>query len=228
MAIKIQNTEDLNIDSVKCVVYGGAGTGKTRLCASSPSPIIISAESGLLSLADISCDYIEISSLKELDEVYRFLKSSKEAEKYETICLDSLSEIAEVLVQEIKPTVKDPRQAYGQLADSAMPMLRRFRDLKGVHTLFTSKLITIQDDETGKISEELMLPGKVLSAQVPYLVDELFKLKVDRKGKAILQTGPDRLSFCKDRSGALLPEEEPNMTDIIKKIMDKRRLNKGN
>jgi hypothetical protein len=225
MAIKIQTTSDLTIDSVKCVVYGGAGTGKTRLCATAPTPIIISAESGLLSLADVKCDYIEINSLRELDEAYRFLKSSKEAEKYETICLDSLSEIAEVLVAEIKPTVKDPRQAYGQLADSAMPMLRRFRDLKGVNTLFTCKLITLQDEESNKITEELMLPGKVLSAQVPYLVDELFKLKIDRKGKSTLQTNPDRLSFAKDRSGALLPEEEPNMTTIINKILAKAKRN---
>jgi len=224
MAIHIQTTSSIAIDAVKCVVYGGAGTGKTRLCASAPSPIIISAESGLLSLADVSCDYIEISSIEQLDEAYRFLKNDT---KYKTICLDSLSEIAEVIIQRVKPDFKDPRQAYAQLADMMMPMLRRFRDLKGKHTVFTAKLISVQDQDSGVVTEEIMMPGKVLGAQIPYMVDELFKLKVDRKNNGILQTKPDRISFAKDRSGALLPEEVPNMTAIINKIMAKSKQKTG-
>ena len=223
MAIKIQNTADIEINAVKCIVYGGAGVGKTRLCATAPRPLIISAESGLLSLAETKCDYIEIKSLKEFNEAYMFAKSTND---YDTICLDSLSEIAEVFITEIKPDFKDPRQAYMQLSDSMMPMLRKFRDLKNKHTVFTSKLIIVQDEESGTIKEEIMMPGKVLPAQIPYMVDELFKLKTNRKGEAVLQTKPDRLSFAKDRSGALEAEEAPDMTKIINKIMYKRKLEK--
>jgi hypothetical protein len=221
MAIKIQSTDEIKIDSVKSVVYGGAGVGKTRLCATAPNPIIVSAESGLLSLADVSCAYIEVSSLKEFDECYRFMRSSDEAKQYETCCLDSLSEIAEVLLEKILPSYKDPRQAYAELANSMLPMLRKFRDLKGTHTVFTSKLVTVQDEETDKVTQELMLPGKVLPNQVPYMVDELFCLQTDRKGNAFLQTSPDRTRFAKDRSGALDKEEKPDMTVIINKIMSK-------
>lgn len=221
MAIKIQSTADQKIDSVKCVVYGAAGSGKTRLAASAPTPLIISAEAGLLSLSDKPIDFIEVTTLKEWDEVYRFVKSSDEAKKYETICLDSLSEIAEVLVAALKPTVKDARQAYGQLADAMMPMLRKFRDLKGKHTVFTAKMLTLQDEESGKVTEELMMPGKVLGAQIPYLVDEFFYLTINKKKNPIIVTAPTRRSFSKDRSGALLAEEEPDMTAIIAKIMAK-------
>lgn len=218
MAIKIKKTKDQSIDSVKSVVYGGAGTGKTRLCATAPKPIIISAESGLLSLADVDCDYIEINSLRQLDEAYRALKDSSD---YQTICLDSLSEIAEVLVAELKPQFKDGRQAYMALADAMMPMLRNFRDIKGKHIIFTSKLVTVKDEESGRVTEELLMPGKVLPSQIPYMVDELFCLQADRKGVSFLQTKPDRTRFCKDRSGALAEQEEPNMSQIIKKIMAK-------
>ena len=218
MAIKIQNTADIEIDSVKCVVWGGPGVGKTRLCATAPNPIIISAESGLLSLADVKCDYIEIKKLKDLDEAYRALKDDN---NYDSIGLDSLSEIAEVLLTELKPNFKDGRQAYMALADAMLPMLRRFRDLKGKNTIFTSKLIVRQDEESGRISEELLMPGRVLPTQIPYMVDELFCLQVDRKGVPFLQTQPDRLRFCKDRSGALEAKEQPDMTAIINKIMAK-------
>lgn len=230
MAIKIQNTDQIEIDSVKCVVYGGAGVGKTRLCATAPSPLIISAESGLLSLAEVSVDYIEVNSLREFDECYRYVRSSADAAKYKTICLDSLSEIAEALLQNILPDYKDPRQAYAELANSMMPMLRKFRDLKGKHTLFTSKLITVQDEESGKVTQELMLPGKVLSNQVPYMVDELFCLQTDKKDVGYLQTKPDRQRFAKDRSGALANPEKPDMQVIINKIMAKakRKTSNGN
>jgi hypothetical protein len=223
MAIKIQSTDEITIDSVKCVVYGGAGVGKTRLCATAPTPLIISAESGLLSLADVKCDFIEVNSVKEFDDCYRFVKSSEEAEKYKTICLDSLSEICETLLTKILPDYKDPRQAYAHLAQSVMPMLRKFRDLKGKHTVFTAKLITIQDEESGTVTQDLMLPGKVLNHQVPYMVDELFCLQTDRKGDAFLQTKPDRMRFAKDRSGALGASEQPDMTAIINKIMKKAK-----
>ncbi len=222
MAIKISKTSDIGIDSVKTVVYGGAGVGKTRLCATAPKPLIISAESGLLSLADVDCDYIEIDNLRDLDEAYRYVLKSDHS--YETVCLDSLSEICEVLLEKILPDHKDGRQAYAELSRSVLPMLRKFRDLKGMHTVFTSKLKVVQDEDTGKVTEELLIPGAVLPAQIPYMVDEFFCLRTDRKGNTVLQTSPDRTRFAKDRSGAL-PKEmlDPNMTTVIDLIMKKQK-----
>lgn len=224
MAINVKSTSDIKADGVKCVVYGGAGVGKTRLCATAPKPIIISAEEGLLSLADLDTpvDYVEIHTLKDLTKIYNELKNDT---YYETICLDSLSEICEALIVEILPNYKDNRQAYGELAMKALPMLKNFRNLKGRNTVFTSKLISIQDEETMKVTEELFLPGKVLGTQVPYLVDELFCLRMDRKGKPLLQTKPDRTRFCKDRSGALDAEESiMDLTVLFNKI----KLKSGN
>lgn len=225
MAIKIQSTSEMSLDGVKCVVYGGAGVGKTRLCATAPNPLIISAEEGLLSLSEVDCDYIEIKSLKELDEAYRFVKDDK---KYDTVCLDSLSEICEVLLVECLVGKKDKRQGYAEMAEATMPLLRKFRRLKNKNTVFTSKLIQRQDEESGVITQELFIPGQVIPNQVPYMVDELFCMQVDRKNIPYLQTTPDRMRFCKDRSGALDDKEYgsngdiPNMTDLFTKIMNKQ------
>jgi hypothetical protein len=225
MAIKIQKTSEVPFNGVKCIVFGGAGVGKTRFCATAPRPILISAESGLLSLGDVDCDFIEIKTLKDLNAAYEALKESKD---YDTICLDSLSEIAEVLITEIKPNYKDPRQAYAELAESMMVMLKKFRDVKGKNTIFTCKMIAIKDEESGAVTNELLIPGKVLGYQIPYLVDELFYLGVDRKGEQELYTSPTRKQFSKDRSGALEAIEKPqsgkteiNATDIINRIEDR-------
>ena len=81
-------------------------------------------------------------------------------------------------------------------------------------------------EDTGIVTEELFIPGQVLPNQVPYMVDELFCMQTDRKGKEFLQTSPDRTRFAKDRSGALEAKElDPNLTEIFKRILEKS--NKG-
>lgn len=226
MAIQIKSTADIEFIGVKCIVYGGAGVGKTRLCATAPKPIIISAEQGLLSLSDVNCDYIEIKCLDDLNSAYNQLKGSD----YQTICLDSLAEIAEVLVMELKPQFKDGRQAYMALADAMIPMLKKFRDLKGKNTVFTCKMINVKDEESGSVTSELFLPGNVLPNQIPYLVDELFLMDVSRDGIPFLQTSPTRKAFAKDRSGALSKAGEfakdknsvPDLTVLFDKIKEKK------
>lgn len=235
MAIKIQNTADIEFVGVKCIIYGGAGVGKTRTIATAPSPIIISAEEGLLSLMEVEIPYIEVKTLQDLDDAYNLLK--KDAGKtYKTIGLDSLSEIAETLIAQELPKHKDGRQAYAALAQAMLPMLKKFRDLKGVNTVFSCKKIDVKDEETGTVTTELMLPGNVLSNQVPYIVDELFYMDVDRKGIPFLQVKPSRKVFAKDRSGALDPNgvfakdanSVPDMTDIFNQIADKIAKSKRN
>lgn len=228
MAIKIQNTADIEFVGVKCIIYGGAGVGKTRTIATAPSPIIISAEEGLLSLMEVEIPYIEVKTLQDLDDAYNLLKKDA-GQTYKTIGLDSLSEIAETLIAQELPKHKDGRQAYAALAQAMIPMLKKFRDLKDVNTVFSCKKIDVKDEETGTVTTELMLPGNVLSNQVPYIVDELFYMDVDRKGIPFLQVKPSRKVFAKDRSGALDPagvfakdaSSVPDMTAIFKAIADK-------
>lgn len=231
MAIKVQNTSDIEFSGVKCIVYGPPGVGKTRLCATAPGVVIISAEEGLLSITDLSVPFIEIQTLDDLNEAYQFLKKDK-GQTYQTIALDSLSEIAEVLIAKELPLHKDGRQAYAALAQKMIPMLKNFRNLKDVNTIFTAKRIEVKDEDSGTISTELLLPGNVMGYQVPYLVDELFYMDVDRKGIPWLQTKPSRRIFCKDRSGALNPDGEfatsaetvPDLAKLFKKIADKKAL----
>lgn len=233
MAIKIRNANDIGFNGVKCVVYGCAGVGKTRLCATAPKPIIISAEEGLLSIVDIDIDYIEIKTLDDLDSAYRMLRASND---YETICLDSLSEIAEALVIELLPQHKDGRQAYAAFAQAMIPMIKRFRDIKGKNTVFTCKEDTILDEDGAFLRYDLLLPGHQLNKQTPYLVDELFHMQVDRKGIPFLNTKPNRKSFSKDRSGALNPKGEyaksvnevPNLTELFAKIKKKSKIRDTN
>lgn len=223
MTVCIRSTNDVKVNGVKCAVYGSSGVGKTRLCATAPSPLIISTEKGLLSLAHDDIPYVEANNLEEIGEVYDWVANSDEAKKYETICIDSLSEICELLIAEFKPEFKDKRQAYMKLADKAAPLIRHFRDLDGKNIVFTCKMALRENEATGLWVYEPMLPGRVLPHGLPYLVDEVFCYQiaeVDGEQVRFLQTNTEANKPCKDRSGALDANEKPDLTYIFNKIKE--------
>jgi len=221
MTIKIISTRNYSSDGVKVLISGPAGIGKTMLSATAPNPIIISAEAGLLSLANYDIPVIEVTSIELLMDAYRFCTESKEARMFETYCLDSISEIGEVLLSQYKKDYKDPRQAYGETNDSMTSLIRSFRDIKGKHVYFTAKQSRI--DENGRICYVASMPGKTLVSALPYFFDEVFVMGVgkleDGETYRYLQTTKDALNRdCKDRSGKLSDIEKPDLSYIFDKI----------
>ena len=96
MAIKLTTTrEAAQSNGIKMLVYGGAGSGKTTLASTTGGKtLIVSAESGLMSLRDHDIDAIEVSTIDDVFETYQYVQSG-DGLAYEWICLDSLSEIGE-------------------------------------------------------------------------------------------------------------------------------------
>jgi hypothetical protein len=71
--VKITKTNDMGSHFLKVLVSGGAGAGKTRLCATTGDPdatVIISAEGGLLSLRDHGITAIEVKTLADGSMVF--------------------------------------------------------------------------------------------------------------------------------------------------------------
>lgn len=209
---------------VKLCVYGQAGAGKTVLCSTAPKPLIISAEAGLLSLADKDVPVIEINNLGELREAYAFI--SKEAHEYETICLDSISDIAEQVLDAKMSDLQraadeaggklDPRQGYGKLAIEMAQLTRAFRSLDK-HIVFTAKQGQVQDDM--KLKYGPMLPGQQYTQNLPYMMDLLGVLRVGKEGERWLQMQPDIQYQAKDRSGKLDKAEKPDLATIFSKVI---------
>jgi len=115
MAIQLKRTKEATAQAVKLLVYGQAGAGKTSLIPTLPTPVILSAEGGLLSIADTNLPFIEINSMDDLREAYKWLNGSAEASEFQSVALDSISEIAEVVLNTEKKVNKDPRAAYGAM-----------------------------------------------------------------------------------------------------------------
>lgn len=216
MAIEIVSTKR-EVHYVKCMVYGESGVGKTYLLSTAPNPLIISAEEGLLSLASMDLPVIEVKSMIETNAAFKYAKTSE----YDTICLDSLSELGEVLLEEFKQEEKDPRKAYLRMGEELTRFMRKLRSLEK-HVVVLVKQGVIKDELLGKITYAPGVPGQAFATQVPYFLDLLFCLRVEKGGNRFLQTQPNLQYMAKDRSGKLEQKEEPNLTKIFDKIVEKK------
>ena len=221
MALKLTSTAAI-VQKVNILCYGESGTGKTYMMQTADKPLILSAEKGLLSLADVDLPVYEIKSRDQLNEAYDWLSGSKEAkDKYDVICIDSISEVAEMLLAEEKEATKDGRAAYGNMADLMTVTIRAYRDLP-FHTYFTAKLKKVVDEATGVTSFMPSVPGQMLLNNLPYLFDEVLRLDIGKlKGGQkyrFLDTVGDRRYIAKDRSGRLSAKEEPNLHKLIQKM----------
>jgi phage nucleotide-binding protein len=221
MAINVKTTGSLAANGVKVLVYGQAGAGKTSLIKTLPSPIVLSAEGGLLSIQDADLPFIEITSMTELQEAYTWLTSSEEAKAYKSVALDSISEIAEVCLNTEKKATKDPRQAYGAMQEQMADIIRAFRDLPGRHVYMSAKLEKTQD-EMGRVLYSPSMPGNKTGQALPYFFDEVLALRVEKDGdgntQRALMCDSDGLWLAKDRSGKLDAWEAPDLSAVIAKI----------
>ncbi len=218
MAIQLKTTADYADNGVKILVYGQAGAGKTSLIPTLPAPIILSAEAGLLSIKDSGIPCYEIHSYDDMIEAYNFIYSNQD---YQSVAIDSLSEIGEVILNAEKAANKDGRKAYGEMADKLAEIIRRFRDLPGKHVYFTAKLDKVAD-EMGRLLYSPAAPGAKNALSLPYFFDEVLPLRVEKDPDGnpfrVLQCASDGIWQAKDRSGKLGMWETPDLGSIINKI----------
>lgn len=221
MAINLKKTGGLSANGVKLLVYGQAGAGKTSLIRTLPNPVVLSAEGGLLSIQDADLPYIEVTTMDDLREAYTWCSESKEAAGFESVALDSISEVAEVVLQHELKKNKDGRAAYGELNTTMQELIRAFRDLPKKHVYFSAKLEKSQD-EMGKLLYNPAMPGKSLTQGLPYFFDEVLALRVERDADGATQRAimcdSDGVWLAKDRSGKLDVWESPDLGAIISKI----------
>jgi hypothetical protein len=220
MAVKLSSTKDAASNGIKLLVHAPAGAGKTRLCATTGEPtIIISAEAGLLSLREYDIPTLEVATLADVHEAYAYVLAHPE---YSWVCLDSISEIAEVVLNHEKKATKDPRAAYGALAEKMTDLVRAFRDLPSRNVYMSCKQDKVKDEKSGAVLYSPSMPGNMLKQGISYFFDEVLVLRVEADADGnpyrCLQTSRDFQYEAKDRSGALDAFETPDLAAIAAKI----------
>lgn len=226
MAVKFTTTS-ASSEFVKCLVYGSSGIGKTKLSATAPKPLIISAEQGLLSLREEKIPVMLIENHLDLEEAFDFITTSPKAKGFQTIVLDSISDIAESVLAYFKKNPVEgnthPQAAYGSMADVLMPLIKKFRDIPDKHVYFIAKAKRMEDQYTGITSWMPSMPGQQLGPGLPYLFDFVLPMRAGETDKGTkyryLQTSADVQWLAKDRSGKLSAIEKPDLTRLFSKAL---------
>lgn len=210
---------------VKLCIYGRSGVGKTRLARTVPNLLIIAPERGTLSVAQDNLPGLHINTMADMEDAYTYVTTGPGA-GYQTLFVDSVSELAEKFLSAEKMTAKDPRQAYGEMQDLIGVTLRKWVEIPGKNVVFIAKAALV-DQPDGRTLWGPQMPGKKLGPMLPYFFDEVFYLGVGEQLATattparkfnFLQTAADTLYDAKDRSGALATIEPPDLAHIFNKI----------
>lgn len=216
--MEIMKTSEIEPTKINALIFGDSGTGKTTLASTlSASTVIVSLESGLLSLRDFDIDYVEIKTLNDLRDSLKELSESE----YENIYIDSLSSISELFFANSKKEYPDDRQTmklYGHLLESMTQFIKYTRDID--KNIFFTALQKTTQDEIGRRFHVPDLQGSISTKCAAYF-DFVFNYQVvtsDNELKRFLVTNKTDNTIAKDRSGKLDAYEKPDLTRIIEKV----------
>lgn len=227
----IESTKSQNHDSLKMLIYGEPGNGKTFLVKSIQEPtLIISAEGGTLSISDAEIDMINIAKdnhgnlipeekrIARLGEVYAYLLTDECKAKYKWIYIDSLSEISQNLVKQLNlefPDRKDSLVLYGENSKRMRSLVKSFRDIPFYNIVFTA-LASAEKDENNQRYLGISMIGKI-GSELPAMFDEVLYLYKNDDERMLITSKSEKL-IAKDRSGKLNKQEPANLQVVINKI----------
>lgn len=196
---------------IKAVIYGASGSGKTYFAATAPKPIFASAEGGLLSTRKHKkkigpIKYVKIEKIEDLKEMLTILRKGEH--QFETVVIDSITEINEIIKENIerKRGAQMQLKDWGDLAKAIKMVLRGFRDLD-MHVIFIAQEKTEKDDQkTEKIVPSLN--GKAAN-EIAYFMDIVAYAFLDSMDKHRITVQPSHKLLTKAR-GIELPADAPD------------------
>ena len=162
---------------------------------------------------------------ERLAEVFLWLKAGQK--EYDTIFLDSLTEVNDSLIAFLKKKhtdMKDSLKIYMENMEIMMRLSREFRDLH--YNVVLVALSEVEKDDVGRRFTTASVVGKV-AARLPSLFDEVINLQVVENDKKEpiqrFQCRPTGDIVCKDRSGRLDLYEPYNLGKLFRKIENKQQ-----
>ena len=208
---------------VKALAHGGPGSGKTPLIMTAPSPVICATEPGLLSLRDSNIPTWEAYTPAAIDEFMLWVTTSQEANQFDTICIDSVSQMAETYLEFELKNNKHGLKAYGVMAEKVMPHMRALYHLQRKHVYLIAKQHTT-DEGGGMLKKRPYFPGKELNVKVPHLYDEIlcvgkYQMPNIQGEQRAIRTLDSLTVSARDRSGQLNEYEQCNLAELFAKCM---------
>jgi hypothetical protein len=203
---------------MKAIVYGPAGTGKTPIINSAPRPVLLATEPGLLSMRNSEVPTWIAPTKNKIDEFFKWFELSAEAKKFDTLAIDSTSQMCEIALNEAKARIKHGLQQYGDMADYVYPYLERLYFMAEKHMYLIAKE-EVQDSGFRRP----YYPGKQLPIQIPHRYDcilRVAKVPIPNAGEqTAFQCNGSYDVMARNRTGDLADFEPPDFGALVRKVM---------
>lgn len=205
----------------KTVVYGPPGVGKTPILNTAPRPVLCCVEPGMLSMRLSNVPTFQAFTAKAIDEFFDWVLRSPEAANFDTICVDSVSQMAEVILEEELGRNRDGRKAYGEMSRRVMKHMNGVFFAQRKHTYLICKQASVEDGNIRQFRP--YFPGQDLNVKVPHLFDVIMQLGIHNIPGAgqhkAFRTSASLDAIARDRSGRLSEFEPCDLTALFNKIM---------
>ena len=206
---------------VKSLVYGPPGSGKTPVMNTAPRPVLLACEPGLLSMRNSKVPTFEAWDAARVDEFFAWVFGSNEIKNFDTIGVDSTSQMAEIYLQAALKTNKHGLAAYGEMARNTLKHLEMLYFMQQKHTYLIAKQeIKTENNITMK---RPYFPGQQLPVEVPHKYDCILQLDIQNvPGMGQLQAFRCRGSIdvvARNRTGTLNEYEPPDFSLLVSKAM---------
>lgn len=200
---------------VKAIIYGPPGSGKTPVLNTAPRPVLLATEPGLLSMRGSNIPTWVAPTKDKMDEFFKWFEYSAEAKNFDTLGIDSTSEMCNIALRESK--AKHGLAQHGDMAEYVYPILRRMYFMPQKHMYLIAK------EEFTEGVKRPSYPGKFMPKEMPHLFDCILRL-----AKTNIPNVGEHLAFqcngsfdvvARNRTGTLDTFEPPDFGAIVRKAM---------
>mgnify|MGYP006398321215 CR=1 FL=1 len=204
------------------LVLGDSGSGKTTLLRTVPCitrTLALNIEGGFRSVADLPLNAMDVKSSSEFEHLLDWLET-RGLGKFDLLFVDSLTELAEMVLREQPEDPKYKLTKYDTLKSKLLQYAARMRSLP-ISVICTAGVR--RNVDTGLL--ETLMPGTKLPSQIPYSFDFVAAMRCEENADGDLTRGlqfapKDPYSFCKirDPHGVIQRFEHPDLAAIIEKL----------
>lgn len=256
--MSLNKTTPAESNYVNMLVYGAVGSGKTHFCGTAvdhepaQDVLFVSPDKGEVTIQDKDFDVVRINDFSEMDEIKEYIhahiycrkqgddekimeveekyfgETPDEVPHYNTICLDSLTELDRYLMYDvvgdditdsIGSLSRVEIQHYNDEKRKLLALARSFRDFEA-HTILTATEQRNKDEMTGEVT---IIP-KVTSdygsevAELMDIVGYSFTKETENGVEyGVMFEGGDKHK-CKQRFGLPRTLKNPGFSDIINHV----------